>query len=232
MRTICIRTILFVLSCAGALIGQQTSPPATPSESPSVASAKDKPQFQERTPRYRIAAGDVFEVLFEFTPEFNQTVTVQPDGFVTLRGVGDFHVSGQSVPELTQIISAAYEKILYNPSISVELKDVQRPYFIVGGQVARPGKYELRESVTLTQAIAVAGGFNGSAKHSQVVLFRYRSPNLYETKLINVKKMMNSRDLNEDPRLGSGDTVFVPQNSLSKIRQFVPNPGIGVGTNF
>src|SRR5205807_719649 len=106
---------------------------------------------------------------FELSPEFNQTaVTVQPDGFISLRAVGDIKVDGQTVPVLTQTLKTAYSKILHDPIISVVLKDFEKPYFIADGQLGRPGKYDLRGSVTLTEAIAMAGGFNDSAKHSQV----------------------------------------------------------------
>ena len=54
--------------------------------------------------RYRLAAGDSFDVSFELSPEFNQTVIIQPDGFVTLKAVGDVKVVGQTVPELTQTL--------------------------------------------------------------------------------------------------------------------------------
>jgi hypothetical protein len=55
---------------------------------------------------------------------------------------------------------------------------------------------------------------------------------LYEARLINVKKMQKSRDLSEDAHLKPGDKLFVPQNALSKIKQFVTNPGIAVGKTF
>ena len=73
---------------------------------------------------------------------------------------------------------------------------------------------------------------NGSAKHSQVVLFRRVSPNWYEAKLINVKQMLKNRDLSEDSQLKPGDALFVPQSYLPKIRQLVPNPGIALGKTF
>src|ERR1035438_743631 len=51
--------------------------------------------FQQRYPRYKLEFGDQFDVSFELSSEFNQTVTVQPDGYITLRGAGDVHVAGQ-----------------------------------------------------------------------------------------------------------------------------------------
>jgi polysaccharide biosynthesis/export protein len=191
------------------------------------ASATTGSGFSERHPRYKIAAGDAFDVSFELNPEFNQTVTVQPDGFVTLRGVGDVQVQGQTVPELTETIRGAYGKILNDPMVSIVLKDFQKPYFIADGQIGKPGKYELRGETTLTEAIAIAGGFTDASKHSQVVLFRKASNGWYTGDVFNVKKMERSRDLHEDPELQPGDMLFVPKSNYGKIRLFLPGSSMG-----
>lgn len=196
-------------------------------------SEKSHPQLEtQRYPRYQIRADDILDLSFEFTPELNQAVTVQPDGYITLHGAGDLHVAGRTMPEIVELIRTAYSTILKDPVITVVLKDFEKPYVVVGGQVGHPGKYDLRGDMTITQAIAIAGGFNNSAKHSQVVLYRRVSSDLYEAKLIDVKKILKKRDLAEDTHLKPGDTLFVPQSAFSKIRQFVPNPGIGLGTTF
>ena len=86
--------------------------------------------------------------------------------------MGSIFVEGQTVPELTETLKAAYAKILHDPVITIALKDFEMPYFIAAGQVTKPGKYDLRSDLTVTQAVAIAGGFNDKSKHSQVVLFR------------------------------------------------------------
>lgn len=187
--------------------------------------------FRDRYPRYKLEAGDVFEVSFELSPEFNQTVSVQPDGFITLRGVGDIHVAGQTVPELTATVRAAYEKILRDPSVTIILKDFEKPYFIADGQVGRPGKYDLRGETTLTEAIAMAGGLQDSSKHSQVLLFRRINDEWTSAQIFNLKKMHARRDLREDPVLHPGDMLFVPKNRLSKIRPFLPTASVGTYAN-
>jgi len=192
-----------------------------------AADLKSDVQFQTRNPRYSIRSGDTFEVNFELSPEFNQSVTVQPDGFITLKGVGDVHVAGETVPELTQTLRTAYDKILNDPLISVVLKDFERPYFTASGQLNHPGKYELRGNITLTEAIAMAGGFNETAKHSQVLLFRRVNDQWLEAKIFNVKQMMKQGKLGEDPTLRPGDQLYVPKNMLSKIKPFIPNAGVG-----
>jgi len=209
-----------------------TSTSASTSVTAAPLAAPNKPaaatDFPQRSPRYHIEAGDTFDVTFELSPEFNQTaVAVQPDGFVTLRGVGDLKVADQTVPELTQTLRTAYSKILNDPLISVVLKDFEKPYFVADGQVAKPGKYDMHGRTTLTQAIAIAGGFQASAKHSQVLLFRRVDDQWTEAKLIDVKKMQKHGNLAEDPFLHPGDMLFVPKNTMSKIDRFIPNLSMG-----
>jgi polysaccharide export outer membrane protein len=205
-----------------------TSPSAAVNPSTTSSGATNQPQFQDRNARYKIAAGDSFDITFDLSPEFNQTgVSVQPDGFVTLHGVGDIKVQGQTVPELTATLRKAYSTILNDPAISVVLKDFQKPYFIADGQVARPGKYDLRGDTTLTEAIAMAGGFLDTAKHSQVVLYRKVDATWTSAELIDVKKMENERNYREDPFLHPGDMLFVPKNRLSKIKPFLPTGSVG-----
>jgi polysaccharide export outer membrane protein len=203
-----------------------TSSSATPAASSSVSEAA--PQFQQRDPRYKIGVSDSFDLTFPLSPEFNQlAVSVQPDGFVTLFGVGDLKVEGLTIPELTKTVRRAYGGILHDPIISIMLKDFNKPYFIADGQVGHPGKYDLRAETTLTQAIAIAGGFTDSSKHSQVLLFRRVSDAWVSTQVIDVKKMEAKGNLREDPYLHPGDTIFIPKNKISKIKPFLPTASVG-----
>jgi polysaccharide biosynthesis/export protein len=196
-----------------------------------ASSTTTTPQLQQRDSRYHLTPGDTFDVGFELSPEFNQTVTVQPDGFVTLKAIGDVKVVGQTIPELTQTLRTAYGKILNDPMIVVSLKEFEKPFFIADGQVAHPGKYEMRGAVTLTEAVAIAGGFTDAARHSQVLLFRRVNDEWLSAKIFNIKEMEKRRDLHEDPTLKPGDMLIVPKNTISKIKPFIPNAGLGAYRN-
>jgi polysaccharide export outer membrane protein len=231
-----IRLFAVLLAVCAVCAAQGDKVPAAALTSTSVPASATAPankpapaaDFQQRSPRYHIEAGDTFDLTFELSPEFNQTaVAVQPDGFVTLRGVGDLKVADQTVPELTQTLRTAYSKILNGPLISVVLKEFEKPYFVADGQVAKPGKYDMHGRTTLTQAIAIAGGFQASAKHSQVLLFRRVDDQWTEAKLIDVKKMQKHGNLTEDPFLHPGDMLFVPKSTMSKIDRFIPNLSMG-----
>jgi polysaccharide biosynthesis/export protein len=178
--------------------------------------------------RYRLTPSDVVELRFPYVPEFDQTVTVHPDGYVSLRGLGDLRVQGRTLPELKAMLHEVYADILREPVITIVLKEFEKPYFIAAGEVTRPGKYELRGATTLTQGMVLAGGQTGRAKHSQVILFRRFSAEWLEVKEVNVKKMYANRNMAEDPLLRPGDTIFIPKSLLSKIAPFIPRPGLGL----
>jgi len=216
----------FVVITALAATAQDTPAPVAANAPPAGPAATAAPGFQERNPRYHLRKGDSFDLDFSLTPEFNQAVAVQPDGYITLKGAGSVYVEGQTIPQLTDTLKAAYANILHNPVITVSLKDFEKPYFIASGEVARPGKYDLRSDLTVTEAVAIAGGFDEKSKHSQVVLFRPAPGGGFEAKLINVKKLLASRNLSEDPQLKPGDMLYVPQNALSKIRPFLPSSSV------
>jgi polysaccharide export outer membrane protein len=203
-----------------------SGPPADATISGQAGSSGTAIGFRERNPRYQLLPGDSMDVVFEFSPEFNQTVIVQPDGYIYLRGIGDLHVSSETLPQLISNLQIAYGKILNKPAISVLLKDFQRPYFIANGQVGHPGKYDLHGETTVAEGVALAGGFTEKSKHSHVLVFRRISSQWTEAKVVDVKKMMNAGNLNEDFVLHPGDMIFVPQNTLSKISRYIPTSAV------
>jgi len=226
LRTACCLGILLLF--AAGVSAQQSTGAKAKTTAANSNSAVLRPELQQRNPRYQLRPADVVELQFEFSPEFNQMVSVQPDGYISLRGIGDLHVAGETVPELTATLQRQYGTFLHNPVISVVLKEFEKPYFIANGMVGHPGKYDLRGDTTVVEAIAVAGGFTEASKHSQVVLYRRVSQEWLEAKLLDVKSMLNSKNLREDIHLQPGDMIYVPQNRISKIRRYIPSTGLSL----
>ena len=163
----------------------------------------------------------MIEVQFRYTPEFNQTVTVQPDGYISLEIGGDLKVAGLTVEESRQAVLRQANKRLQDPVASVLLKEFQKPYLVVAGEVAQPGKIEMREKVTALQAIMLAGGMKETAKSSQVVVFRKINSDTAEVKLLNLKSIKRTADLENDLTLQAGDMVYVPRDKISKVERFM-----------
>ena len=182
----------------------------------------------ERRPLYRLNHSDVVALSFTLSPELDQTLTIQPDGYVALKDAGLVLAQGLTLEEFRLAVGLAYTGYLHDPQVAVALKEFEHPYFVAGGEVGRPGKYELRGATTVIEAVEIAGGFTHQAKHSQVLLFRQVSDDLVEAHVFNLKKMLKERNLGEVSRLRPGDLVFVPQNSISKIERFLSKPSVGM----
>jgi polysaccharide export outer membrane protein len=212
--------------------GESMVPSTPPANSERVGGSggerQHSPVLRRRDRRYQLHSADVLELNFPFTAEFNQTVTVQPDGYITLRGVEGIRVEGQTILEVTKSLQTAYANILHDPIINIELKDFEKPYFIVGGEVGHPGKFDLRGETTAAEAVAIAGGLKDSAKHSEVLLFRRVPDGWVQSTKINMKKMLHEGNLDEDAHLEAGDFLYVPKNTLSKIERFIPTSSIGM----
>lgn len=184
-----------------------------------------------RNPRYKICRDDALTLSFPIAPEFNQKIQVMPDGYVNLQGAGSVYILDLTVPEAVDAIKKAYAGILHDPIIDVDLTDFQKPYFVVLGQVGKPGQYDLRHDTTITQAIAVAGGFSPTAK-TQLLYYHPISPTTMEVKKLNIKDVLNGKNVNEEVHLAPGDMIFVPEKAITKFRKYVPySLGTGVYPN-
>jgi polysaccharide export outer membrane protein len=184
--------------------------------------------FSEREPRYRLQPSDILEIRYRFSPEFDQVVSVQPDGFVALQLVGDLKLQGLTVDQAKAAILEKAAERLKDPEITLVLKEFEKPYFTVGGEVATPGRFEMRGPVTPLQAIAMAGGFKSvSAKHSQVILFRRVGSELAKAEILDLKTAMSPSATERLPDLHAGDMLIVSQNSISKIERMVKMANLG-----
>jgi len=221
--------VLVLISMAWTnFLGEDKAPSSNEgSVPPQQVAPADQPTLQSRDQRYRLERSDAFDVNFVLTPEFNQTVTVQPDGYISLQGVGEVKVLGQTIPEACATIRAAYANVLDNPPVTIALKDFEKPYFIAGGWVGKPGKYDLRGETTLSQAIQLAGGLRDGAKASQVILFRSISNDWVEVKKLNAKDILTGKNTHEDVRLRPGDMFLVPKSTFAKIEPFIPRATLG-----
>ena len=208
-------------AAASAMMSSDQPSSGTAAAPSSTDGSSAVPQLQTRDPRYRINKTDVLSVNFLFTPEYDQNLQVQPDGYVIPRGIAEVKAEGLTIPEFSEALQRAYGKILHEPVITVLPTNVVPAYFIAGGEVHTPGRYTFQGDTTIAQAITLAGGFTPAAKHSQVILFRRINNEWVEGRRVDLKHMLNSANLSEDIHLQPGDMIYVPKNTISKVQQWL-----------
>jgi polysaccharide biosynthesis/export protein len=172
-------------------------------------------------PRYTLHAGDTLDVKYRLTPEFDQTVTLDPDGHATLNLGGDVQLAGLTLEQVKKLILDRASERLKDPELNVILKDYQKPYVMVSGEVQTPVRLELREDMTALQALQLAGGPKISAKTSQVVLYRRINGDKPEVKLLNLKSITQTGQLERDMRLEPGDILFIPVNKVENLERYL-----------
>lgn len=171
---------------------------------------------------YRIHQGDKLSVKFFYQPELNEvSVVVRPDGFISLQMVDDLRVEGLTVSELKKRLEKAYEEILLKPVISVAILEFVAPRIYIGGQINKPGRYDLRDGQTLVQMIFLAGGFTSDANKKLVIRARPDGKGDWQIQLANVSKILSQKGTEKDLQLEDGDYIFVPESKISQITKAV-----------
>ena len=195
-----------------------------------AASSRGDDELRHR-PRYTLHPGDVLELQYRYTPELNQTVTIQPDGYVNLNLVGDVLVGDLTVKQAHDIILARAEQHLNAPELNLILKQFQAPYVVVAGEVGKPGTITLKEDISAIQAILMSGGFLESAQTSQVLLFRKVNSDIAEIRVLNLKKFRKTSDLEHDVELHPGDMLYVPRDKIQKVSRYIKVLNLGMYFN-
>ena len=121
---------------------------------------------------YLLYPGDQVEVLVWHNADVSRTVTVRPDGFVSLPLLQDVQAAGLTPRELAQSVAKGYSARLLNPEVTVIPTQIRTPTVYVLGDVKAPGAYPSRNAVTAAQALALAGGVLRTGGESDATLIR------------------------------------------------------------
>ena len=180
---------------------------------------------------YTLHVGDVISLNYRLTPEFNETVTVQPDGCLNLQIVGNIKVSGLTIEQVHSKIVSLASNQLNHPELAITLKQFEQPYVVVAGEVDKPGKIELHEQTTALQAVMLAGGFKDSARDTQVILFRHINSDMAEVHRLNLHDIKKQSQLERDTELEPGDMLLVTRNKMEHLSRFTKASNLGVYFN-
>lgn len=187
------------------------------------------PAAPETAAVYRLMQGDVVEIRFFFNPELNESVTIRPDGRVSLQLAGEIVLAGKTIAEASSEIEKLYEKEIRTPRVSIQVRGFGAQKVFVTGEVLRPGPITLPGTITVLQAISEAGGIKGTGDTKTIVLIR-KGPDGSPVgrKLTLSAKGMPAPDAATP--LSPFDVVVVPESGIARadrwvdqhIRQLIP----------
>ena len=157
---------------------------------------------------------DVIEVVVWKNPDLSRQAVIRPDGKISLPLIGDVSANGLTADQLAKDIAERYKAYKENPSVSVNVVEVNSYYVFMVGEVNSPGKLQLKSYTTVLQAISLAGGFTQFASRNDIRVVRnvlsadgsmkeLRIPLRYDDLISEEGGVYNIT-------LKSGDTVVVP----------------------
>lgn len=190
--------------------------------SPQTETAKravDLPKPPKVAPEYNLQPGDVMDVKFALNPELNESLVVRPDGRVSMPLAPEVMAGGRSVAAVQRELSDVYSRELKEPRLSVILRSFVGARIYVAGEVPQPGELVSVGPITALQAIYRAGGHKNLANLENVVMIRKtdEGPQYY---ILDLKKVLEGKDLAEDVQLTSYDVIYVPRTSIGNVAVF------------
>jgi polysaccharide export outer membrane protein len=158
--------------------------------------------------QYVIGPADVIRINVWKNAELSQTLTVDPDGFVSVPLLGDIHVAGMTTNRLGSTLASRYKSFVVSPQVTVSVIDIRSRQVYVMGQVGKAGGYPLIAPITVLQLIAQAGGLNTFAKRKSIYVLRAKNGNTEKLPFnyVSVTRGNSKQNIMLQP----GDTVIVP----------------------
>ena len=180
---------------------------------------------------YRIRIGDILSIRLPLSPELDEETTVRPDGGISATLDPDEHAAGRTIPELEALLDRAYKRQVIEPQISVVVKTSAPIRVYVAGAVNQPGEVRSdQNSISLTEAIASAGGVRLAADETRVFILRHEADGRPHFLATRYRDVIDGTNPAADVELASGDVVMVPRSSIAVgysywnqyVQQFVP----------
>jgi protein involved in polysaccharide export with SLBB domain len=190
-----------------------------------VAQAQTEPTpsamtYSSETPVYRLFPGDEVEITIYSAPELSRTATIGPDGRLALPLIGAVRAADLTADELHDILVSAYANHLRMPELTVTSRSYGSRQVFVGGEVARPGIYEMPANMDAFQAVALAGGFLPSA-HRRDVLVLSRAGGETQVTEIDLSMRAMRQGFPDAKPLQRYDVVYVPRSRISQLNVFM-----------
>jgi protein involved in polysaccharide export with SLBB domain len=217
-RFLALACLVAAAAAAGCASKSYQSSQAVPMRGMVAANTAVEPSVP---PNYVIQPGDVLTIRFQYHPDHDQTVTVRPDGGLTLPLVGDVKVVGLTADQLAEDLVRRYSKNLRNPKISVGLKTTSLSRVYVGGEVNRPGFVVYRPGLTAVQAVVEAGGPKFTAALDRVILVKKVDETNYHTATLDLAKAIEKGDTGDALAVAPMDVLFVPKTGIATANVWV-----------
>ena len=221
--------------------GKQDPAPTTPEATPPTTAPTDIPaemqaNRQEQTSEenavvpyynnffttYRLGPEDVISVNVFGQDRYSRSgITIPPSGRISLALIpGGLFVNGKTVDEVSDLIKKRYDEYIIDPEVTVSLDKAASYRYSIVGDIAQPGIRLMNRRLTVTEAIAEAGGVLNTGDRSRVVVLRRQANNQLAQIPVNVSAIYKGK-APDSTYLIPGDQIFVPGNKMKSFQKIL-----------
>jgi polysaccharide export outer membrane protein len=217
VKKMCRRLSMFAVCIliSGWLAAQTDATKNTGSASPAPQAASADPgtgaaAVPPHDNTYIIGDDDVLSINVWKEAEVSRTVPVRSDGKISLPLAGEVQASGQTPLQLEKLLAAKLQSFISEPEVTVIVTEIKSQKFNILGMVNKSGTFPLTSSLTVLDAVALAGGFRDFAKQKSIYVLR-KNPDGGELRLpFNYKEVIKGKNMAQNIKLQPGDTIVVP----------------------
>jgi polysaccharide export outer membrane protein len=159
---------------------------------------------------YVIGVADVVRISVWKDPGLSTDAIVRPDGTITMPLVGDLRAAGRTSAELQQEANARLAAFVKDAVVTVSVVEVNSYQFTVAGAVENPGLFSSRSYLTVSEALALAGGPTRYASTGDIVIVRTLKTGAKLRIPIDYDAILAGRAPQQDIVIVAGDAVRVP----------------------
>jgi protein involved in polysaccharide export with SLBB domain len=180
------------------------------------------PYYNNFFSTYRLGPEDVISVeVFNQERYSRKGIVVPPSGRVALSLIpGGVFVNGKTVEEVAEIIKKRYDEYIIDPQVTVSLDKASSYRYSVIGDVGQPGIRLMNHRMTVTEALAEAGGVLSTGDRSKVTVLRRQSDGVLAQIRVNVSAIYKGKTP-DSTYLVPGDQIIVPGNKMKKIKEIL-----------
>jgi polysaccharide export outer membrane protein len=171
---------------------------------------------------YRLGPEDVISVeVFNQERYSRKGIIIPPSGRVSLALIpGGVFVNGKTVDQVAEIIKKKYDEYIINPQVTVSLDKASSYRYSILGDVGQPGVRLMSHRMTVTEALAEAGGVLSTGDKSKVYVLRRQSTGYVAPIPVNISAIYKGKAA-DTVYLEPGDQIVVPGNKMKKVREWL-----------
>jgi polysaccharide export outer membrane protein len=160
------------------------------------------------SPNYIIGADDSLKIEVWKEEQLSASLTVRPDGKISLPLINDIPAAGLTPMQLAADITSRLTKFVTDPIVNVSVIAVNSKRVFLIGEVGRVGPLPITPGMTILQAIAAAGGLTPYANRKHIYILR-GDPAKQQKIFFDYTKAVKKGDM-QGVSLLPGDTIVVP----------------------